>query len=74
MREVYESLRRHASSDGKRLIFSDGAKRLSRQELLASTGALLQRLPPHVNRIGILAPNGVDWAVAQTVGAASNTN
>ncbi len=70
MREVYESLRRHASSDGKRLIFSDGVKRLSRQELLASTGALLQRLPPHVNRIGILAPNGVDWAVAQTVGAA----
>jgi len=70
MREVYEALRGHASSDGKRLIFSDAAKRLSRQELLASAGALLRKLPPHVNRIGILAPNGVDWAVAQFAGAA----
>ena len=70
MREVYEALRRHAASDGKRLIFSDSAKRLSRHELLACVGALLQKLGPDVNRIGILAPNGVDWAVAQFAGVA----
>lgn len=70
MREVYDALRRHASSDGKRLIFSDSTKSLSRRELLASAGALLQKLTPHVNRIGILAPNGVDWAVAQCAGVA----
>ena len=70
MREVYEALRRHASSDGKRLIFSDSAQRLSREELLASAGALLQELPPQLGRIGILAPNGVDWAVAQFAGVA----
>ncbi|HTO79144.1 MAG TPA: AMP-binding protein, partial [Methylocystis sp.] len=70
MRDIYDALRRHASSDGRRLIFSDAAQRLSRQELLASAGALLQKLPPHVSRIGVLAPNGVNWAVAQFAGAA----
>src|SRR5208283_1213692 len=70
MREVYEALRRHAASDGKRLIFSDSAKRLSRHELLARAGTLLRQLAPRVNRIGILAPNSVDWAVAQFAGVA----
>ena len=70
MREVYEALRRHASSDGRRLIYSDGAKRLSRQELLASARALLRSCRPTSIEFGILAPNGVDWAVAQFAGAA----
>ena len=70
MREIYDALRRYASSDGKSLIFSDEAKRLSRQEFLASASALFQTLPPNVERIGILAANGVDWAVAQFAGAA----
>lgn len=70
MREVYDALRRHASSDGTRLIFSDSAKRLSREQLLLGVGALLQRLPASAQTIGILAPNGVDWAAAQFAGVA----
>lgn len=68
MLEVYEALRRHASSNGKRLIFSDAGKKRSREELLAVAAALLGKLPPRANTIGILSANGVDWAVAQIAG------
>jgi long-subunit acyl-CoA synthetase (AMP-forming) len=71
MLEIYQAFRRHASGDGGRIVFSDAAGRLSRNELLGRAGALHRSLPPGASRIGILAQNGVDWAVAQFMGVAA---
>jgi long-subunit acyl-CoA synthetase (AMP-forming) len=70
MRDVYDALRQHALNNPHKLVFSDNDDRLSREELLSRAGALRRELPPSVNTIGILAANGVRWAVAQTMGAA----
>ena len=71
MREIYDALRRRAATDGAKLVFSDDADSLTREELLSRAGALGRELPVGVNRIGILAANGVDWAAAQIMGVAS---
>jgi long-subunit acyl-CoA synthetase (AMP-forming) len=68
MREIYEALRRHAASERGKPIFSDAANKLSRSELLGRASALYRRLRFGANRIGVLCPNGVDWAVAQFMG------
>ena len=70
MREIYNSLRRRAATDDAKLVFSDEANSLTREELLSRAGALGLELPPGVNRVGILAANGVDWAAAQIMGVA----
>ncbi|HEY8070830.1 MAG TPA: AMP-binding protein [Methylocystis sp.] len=71
MREIYDALRRRAATDGAKLVFSDDADSLTREELLSRGGALGGELPAGVNRIGILAANGVDWVVAQIMGVTS---
>ncbi len=71
MREIYDSLRRRAATDDAKLVFSDEANSLTREELLSRAGALGLELPPGVNRVAILAANGVDWAAAQIMGVAS---
>ncbi len=71
MREVYDALRRRAATDGAKLIFSDDANSVTREELLQRAGALGRELPAGANRIGILASNDVDWAAAQIMGVAT---
>jgi acyl-CoA synthetase (AMP-forming)/AMP-acid ligase II len=71
MREVYDALRRRAATDGAKLVFSDDANSLTREELLSRAGALARELPAGANRIGILASNDVDWAAAQIMGVAT---
>jgi len=69
MRDAYEALRSRALRDGGEIVFSDQTGSLSRDELLQRVGALARELSLHKETIGILAPNGVAWAVAQLAGA-----
>ena len=45
MREIYDALRRRAATDGAKLVFSDDADSLTREELLSRAGALGRELP-----------------------------
>ena len=69
MREAYEALRLRALRDCGKIVFSDETSSLSREELLQRVGALARELSLNKKAIGILASNGVAWAVAQLAGA-----
>ena len=69
MREVYAALRQFSLQNADKIVFSDEGGRLSREELLWRVSALARKLAPSENQIGILASNGVHWAVAQLAGA-----
>lgn len=65
MRIVFDAMSRHAMEDGGRTAVSDANGTLSRVELLGRVAALAEELMPMPRMIGLLAPNGIDWAVAQ---------
>jgi long-subunit acyl-CoA synthetase (AMP-forming) len=65
MRRLFDSMRRHASAAGESIAISDRHGRLSRRELLASVTALAADLRGRPQTIGICAPNGVGWVIAQ---------
>ena len=69
MRDAYEALRLRALHDAGKIVFSDETRSLSREELLQRVGALARELSLHKKAIGILASNGVAWAIAQLAGA-----
>jgi long-subunit acyl-CoA synthetase (AMP-forming) len=65
MRQLFESMKRHASEAGGLIAASDQYGQMSRRELLARVTALAADLGSQPQTIGIYAPNGLDWVIAQ---------
>jgi acyl-CoA synthetase (AMP-forming)/AMP-acid ligase II len=58
-------MKRHASEAGDLLAVSDRYGQLSHHELFVRVTALAADLKGQPGTIGIYAPNGIGWAVAQ---------
>jgi long-subunit acyl-CoA synthetase (AMP-forming) len=58
-------MKRHASEAGELLAVSDRQGQLSRRELLARAMSLAAALKGQPRTIGIYAPNGLGWVIAQ---------
>src|ERR1700688_5031512 len=65
MRRLFDSMKHHASAAGASIAVSDGQGRLSRRELFARATALAADLRGRPQTIGIYAPNGIGWVIAQ---------
>jgi long-subunit acyl-CoA synthetase (AMP-forming) len=65
MRQLFDSMKRHASEAGDLLAVSDQYGQLSRRELFARVTALAADLKGQPRTIGIYAPNGLGWVIAQ---------
>src|ERR1700694_4641841 len=65
MRQLFDSMKRHASEAGGLTAVSDGQGRLSRRELFARVVGLAADLKSQPRTIGICAPNGLAWVIAQ---------
>ena len=65
MRQLFESMKQHASEAGGLIAASDQYGQMSRRELFARVTALAADLRSQPQTIGIYAPNGLDWVVAQ---------
>src|SRR3984893_1914461 len=65
MRQLCDSMKRHASEAGGLIAVSDQHGQLSRGELLAGVTALAADLRGQPQTIGIYAPNGIAWVIAQ---------
>jgi long-subunit acyl-CoA synthetase (AMP-forming) len=65
MRQLFESMKRHVSEGGELIAVSDQHSQFSRRELFASVTALADDLKGQPRTIGICAPNGLGWVVAQ---------
>src|SRR6202790_3075272 len=65
MRQLFDSMKRHASEAGGLIAVSDQHGQLSRGELLAGVTALATDLRGQPQTIGIYAPNGIAWVIAQ---------
>jgi long-subunit acyl-CoA synthetase (AMP-forming) len=65
MRQLFESMKRHASEAGGLVAASDQYGQMSRRELFARVRALAAHLGSQPQTIGIYAPNGLDWVIAQ---------
>src|ERR1700737_197551 len=65
MRQLFDSMKRHASEAGDLLAVSDRYGQLSRGELFARVTALAADLKGQPRTIGIYAPNGLGWVIAQ---------
>lgn len=65
MRQLFDTFRRHAAQAGEFIAISDDQSALSRRELFARVAGLASELRPAPRTVGILAPNGIDWVIAQ---------
>jgi long-subunit acyl-CoA synthetase (AMP-forming) len=65
MRNLFDAMYRHADEAGDRVAVSDSKGIIRRGELLANVIGLAADLGPQAGPIGILAPNGIDWVIAQ---------
>jgi long-subunit acyl-CoA synthetase (AMP-forming) len=65
MRQLFDSMKRHASEAGDLLAVSDRYGQLSRGELFARVTALAADLKGQPRTIGVYAPNGLGWVIAQ---------
>jgi long-subunit acyl-CoA synthetase (AMP-forming) len=65
MQRLFDSMKRHASEAGELLAVSDQHGQLSRRELFARVTALAGDLKGQPRTIGICAPNGLGWVIAQ---------
>lgn len=65
MRRVFDAIARHAARDPERIAIADAGGTLTRADLLAEAAALAAQLPAEARTIGVLLPNGREWAVAQ---------
>jgi long-subunit acyl-CoA synthetase (AMP-forming) len=69
MQFPFDALNRHAQQDDEAIAVSDPRGMLSRRELFARVSGLAAEIDPAARVVGIFAPNGIDWAVAQLAGA-----
>jgi long-subunit acyl-CoA synthetase (AMP-forming) len=65
MRNLFDAMYRRAHEAGDKVAVSDSKGIIHRGELLAKVIGLAADLGPEPGPIGILAPNGIDWVVAQ---------
>jgi len=65
MRNLFDAMHRHAHEAGDKIAVSDSKGIIHRGELLARVIGLAADLRHEPGPIGILAPNGVDWVIAQ---------
>src|ERR1700692_4690565 len=65
MRKLFDAMSRHARDAGDKVAVSDSEGVIRRGELLAKVTGLAANLKTQAGTIGILAPNGVDWVIAQ---------
>jgi long-subunit acyl-CoA synthetase (AMP-forming) len=65
MRQLFDSMKRHASEAGELLAVSDPHGQLSRRELFAGVTALAADLKGQPQTVGIYAANGLGWVIAQ---------
>jgi long-subunit acyl-CoA synthetase (AMP-forming) len=65
MRQLFDSMRRHASEAGDLIAVSDQHDRMSRRELFAAVAGLAADLEGQPQTVGIYAPNGLAWVIAQ---------
>ena len=65
MLSIYAALLRDAAESPRKTAVSDDATSLTRCAFVARIFALARALPESARVIGLLAPNGVDWAAAQ---------
>jgi long-subunit acyl-CoA synthetase (AMP-forming) len=65
MRQLFDSMKRHASEAGGVIAVSDQHGQLSRRELFVRVTALAADLKGQPQTIGIYAPNGLAWVIAQ---------
>ena len=71
MRTFFEAVASHARRDPDRAAFSDARGALTRSDLLGEAARLSAELPKTARTIGLLLPNGREWAVAQIACVAS---
>src|SRR6185436_3955173 len=64
MRSLFDAVRGRARQNGAAHAISDPKSSLSRSELLARVSFLAGEIDPGARVVGILAPNGIDWAIA----------
>lgn len=65
MRKLFDAMSRHAQEAGDKVAVSDSQGIIHRRELLAKVIGLAADLRTQSGTIGILAPNGIDWVIAQ---------
>jgi long-subunit acyl-CoA synthetase (AMP-forming) len=65
MRQLFDSMKRHASEAGGSVAVSDQHGQLSRRELFATVSGLAADLESQPRTVGIYAPNGLAWVIAQ---------
>lgn len=65
MQNLFDAMYRHADEAGDKVAVSDSQGIIHRGELVAKVIGLAADLGPQAGPIGILAPNGIDWVIAQ---------
>jgi long-subunit acyl-CoA synthetase (AMP-forming) len=65
MRTLFDAMARHARDMGDAVAISDDRGAHSRRDLLARVVGLAAELRPKPRIMGLFAPNGLDWAIAQ---------
>jgi long-subunit acyl-CoA synthetase (AMP-forming) len=73
MLSIYAALLRDAAEAPEKTAVSDDAASLTRRAFVARISGLAHALPESARVIGLLAPNGVDWAAAQLACAFAGT-
>src|SRR5260370_11309270 len=65
MRKLFDAMSRHALDACDKVAVSDSERVIHRGELLARVIGLAADITTQSGTIGILAPNGIDWVIAQ---------
>jgi long-subunit acyl-CoA synthetase (AMP-forming) len=65
MRQLFDTIKRHASEAGGLMAVSDQHGQLARGELFARVTGLAADLKGRPRTVGIYAPNGLAWVIAQ---------
>jgi long-subunit acyl-CoA synthetase (AMP-forming) len=65
MRLLFDALTRNARVEGNRLSLSDAQDSVTRHDLLVRVSSLARQLADQPRIVGLYAPNGVEWAIAQ---------
>ena len=74
MRNLFDAMYRLADEAGDKVALSDRKGIIHRGELVAKVIGLAADLRPEPGPIGILAPNGIDWVIAQLGCALAGTS
>jgi long-subunit acyl-CoA synthetase (AMP-forming) len=69
MLRLFETMQRHASEWPQKVAITDSYGSITRSELFSRVQGLASVLVQQPRTIGILAPNGIEWVVAQLAGA-----